>query len=69
MFIMQVLRYLQAFADHYHLQELIRFSTHVLQAVPAGATAAAASANAPGLHAAAPASKQHAQKQHALACY
>jgi hypothetical protein len=60
-FILQVLRYLQAFAEHYHLHQLIRFSTHVLQAVPVGATAAAGSANAPGLHAAAPASQQHGQ--------
>lgn len=60
---MQVLRYLQAFADHYHLQQLIRFSTQVLQAVPVGAPAAVASAHPPGLHAAVPAGKQHAQEQ------
>jgi hypothetical protein len=63
MLIMQVLRYLQAFAEHHHLQQLIRFSTHVLQAVPVRATAAAGSADVPGLHVAVPTSQQHGQQQ------
>lgn len=36
----QVLRYLQLFAEHYHLLDLIRFNTRVLQAEPATNTPA-----------------------------
>lgn len=37
---LQVLRYLQAFADHHHLQDLVLFNTHVLTAVPVVSSAA-----------------------------
>lgn len=36
----EVLLYLQAFADRFHLQELVRFSTEVVRAVPVSSTAA-----------------------------
>jgi hypothetical protein len=51
--LLQVLRYLQAFADHHHLQELIRFNCQVLSVQPAPPTqqqqqpAVAAAAGAP----------------------
>jgi hypothetical protein len=48
---LQVLRYLQAFADHHHLQDFVLFNTRVLTAIPVDSSAAtpipllAASAN------------------------
>jgi hypothetical protein len=50
--LLQVLRYLQAFAEHYHLQELIQFNCQVLTVQPAPAepppaAAAAVAAGAP----------------------
>lgn len=43
---LQVLRYLKAFADHYHLLELVRFNTFVMSVSPVASTASTAAAAA-----------------------